>query len=310
MYVYIDSFWFSFYWVFGTLCRFLAEFRSFIRNFLQNWYGSLDKPVEALVNSNQKKPVQQELFRIEFDDDIILSNCPTADWYRMLKVFPCQDYIPWGAKYYDSLYDFNQRVRKKTVVEKKENKETKQQAQLRLLFDRETMQESLPDTDVLYSAEYKEPKQSSVNPNEVRPGKTPNRKAGKKPKDFFPLFKSFIGAVTMGYPPEPKEVHKLLTTNLSFLRVCGFVPKHIKDEYSFKHAPSLRKLEQFDQIMSEYGIWNGIKIQEINENLRNGCIEIEDKIVGDTTHYYAYSSFETVEYEDRKGQVKKNHNQK
>ena len=30
--------------------------------------------------------------------------------------------------------------------------------------------------------------------------------------------------------------------------MCGFVPRHARDEYSSEHIPSLRKLEQFDQV--------------------------------------------------------------
>jgi hypothetical protein len=158
---------------------------------------------------------------------------------------------------------------------------------------------------VIYTPESKTAKKSTVNIDDVRPGKTPDRERGKKPKDFFSMLKSFIGAVMMGYPPEPKEVHRLLTTNLLFLEGCGFVPKYATDEYSFKHAPSLRKLEQFDQIMTEYGLWDEMKIQEVCENLKNGTIKLEEKIVGDTTHYYAYSGFETFEYEDQNGKSKR-----
>jgi hypothetical protein len=209
-----------------------------------------------------------------------------------------------GFKYYNSLYLFNQKAAIKQLNSKR-NKETKEQAESRLLFDRPTMQEYLNDDDVLFTQQYETAEGSTMNIDDVRPGNTPNRRRGKKPKDFFPLLKAFLGAVMMGYPPEPKEVHRLLTTNLLFLEGCGFVPKFAFDKYSFKHAPSLRKLEQFDQIMTIYGLWDEVKRTDVSNNLADGIIKPEDIIVGDTTHYYAYSAFETFEYTDEKGNIKK-----
>jgi hypothetical protein len=57
--------------------------------------------------------------------------------------------------------------------------------------------------------------------------------------------------------------------------------------------------------MSEYGIWNKIKIKEVSANLKNGVIKKENELVGDTTHYHAYSSFETVTYIDKDGKEQK-----
>ena len=97
----------------------------------------------------------------------------------------------------------------------------------------------------------------------------------------------------------------LLKSNPSFARVCGFIPRHIRDEYCSEHIPSLRKLEQFDQIMRENGIWAKIKVEEVKENIKSGVIRKENELVGDTTHYYAYSGFETVVYKDEKGKEQK-----
>jgi len=59
----------------------------------------------------------------------------------------------------------------------------------------------------------------------------------------------------------------LLTSNLSFARVCGFIPKGDNDQYWFKYAPSIRKLEQSNQIMTDYGLWDRLKIKEVIENM-------------------------------------------
>ena len=105
----------------------------------------------------------------------------------------------------------------------------------------------------------------------------------------------------MGFPAEPESVHSLLTSNPSFVRVCGFTLPMMENGYSLRHVPSLRKLQQFDQIMTGWGIWGQIKLEEVRSNLADGTIRKENELVGDTTHYYAYSSFETLAYLDDKG---------
>jgi hypothetical protein len=109
----------------------------------------------------------------------------------------------------------------------------------------------------------------------------------------------------MGYPAEPEDVHRLLTSNLPFARVCGFIPKGGDDRYWFHHVPSLRKIEQFDQIMTEYGIWYKMKWNEVKRNIEQDVIKRENVLVGDTTHYHAYSAFETITATDDKGKEKR-----
>ncbi|CAB1079986.1 hypothetical protein D1AOALGA4SA_7682, partial [Olavius algarvensis Delta 1 endosymbiont] len=41
--------------------------------------------------------------------------------------------------------------------------------------------------------------------------------------------------------------------------------------------------------------------KEVIENLEQGLIKEEKELVGDTTHFHAYSGFETVTYIDEKG---------
>ena len=172
----------------------------------------------------------------------------------------------------------------------------------RLLFERSTIDKDAP---VLNQEEFINFSAETVNINEIAPGITPQRSGGKKPKCFFALFKSFIGVSLMGFPPEPEMVCSFLSSNLSFARVCGFIPKSQDDQYWHRHVPGIRKLEQFDQIMTDYGLWNKNKYDEVRLNLENQMIEIETELVGDTTHYHAFSGFETVTYEDEKGKEKK-----
>ncbi len=249
------------------------------------------------------------------EDDIILLNSPDAEWFRVLYHLPYQEYRTFGAEYYDALYEFNKREKQKkqerTNKQKEEIVETKDEAKTRLLFDRTTMKNTKEEKSIIiFQNEKVESKPPKVNPDSISPGIVPLRLGGKKQKCFFAMLKSFIGAPMMGFASEADKVYLLLTSNPSFARACGFVPKNEKDGYHHEHVPSLRKLEQFDQIMKEWGIWDKIKLNTVKNNIESGVIKKENELVGDTTHYHAYSGFETVKYEDDKGKDKKNLNQK
>ncbi len=234
-------------------------------------------------------------------DDQLLENSPENEWYRVLKYFPWMDYRELGADYYNALYLFNL-SRKKSSKSPKAVEEKKDQAIQRCLFGRPTVNEDIP---VIYELEKKPIVISKVSPHSIAPGITPERAAGRKPKCFFSLFKSFLGTTIMGLPPEPEKVHFLLNSNLSFTRVCGFIPKTQDEEYWFRYVPSIRKLEQFDQIMKDYGLWSSGKWTEVHKNILNDIIKKEEVLVGDTTHYHAASRFETVKYTDDNGKEKK-----
>jgi hypothetical protein len=241
-------------------------------------------------------------------DDQHLLNAIDGEWFEILYNFSWQNYQHHAAAYYDALYDFNVSQAEKVKEDIKDNSETKEEAKQRLLFDRATMntqQELSPK--IIYqndSVEFIEP---TTNPDDLSPGVVPSRMVGRKPKCFFSLLKSFIGTTLIGYPSEPEQVYLQLKSNPCFARVCGFSIKEKDSPFEYHHnqIPSLRKLEQFDQVMREAGIWEKIKVSEIKINIESGAIKLENELVGDTTHYHAYSGFETVKYEDEKGNKKK-----
>ncbi len=256
------------------------------------------------VSEGQQIPLIHEVHA----DDHYLLNTIDGEWFEILHSFRWEDYRSHGAAYYDALYEFNDTQGEAPRGASEIAPETKEEAKQRLLFDRATMQgPSAPPPQIIYQGEVVEFKAAKVDPMELAPGVVPLRLVGRKPKCFFGLLKSFLGTALMGFPAEPEQVNLLLKSNPSFARVCGFIPKE-KDgpeQYSYRHIPSLRKLEQFDQVMREAGLWERIKVSEVKTNLESGVIEKEKELVGDTTHYHAYSGFETLSYEDEKGDVKK-----
>ena len=153
--------------------------------------------------------VQLPLIHVVHEDDQLLSNNSDAQWYSILKNFPWQYYRQLGALYYNALYHFN--IKAQTKVAFKKNTENKNEGRQRLLFSRATMDKSTP---VMHKMNPRKIKKHIVSPQSIRPGKVPKRFGGKKPKDFFALFKSFTGACLMGFAPDPEVVHNLLTSNL------------------------------------------------------------------------------------------------
>jgi len=236
-----------------------------------------------------------------------LLNTIDGEWFEILHSFAWEDYRAHAAAYYNALYDFNQRSAADTADLCGPNSETKEEAKQRFLFARPTSPEPPnPPAPVLYQGRPVEPKACDVRPMDVAPGVVPSRMVGRKPKCFFGLLKSFVGTSLMGLPAEPEKVHLLLKSNPAFARVCGFFhPRKDRPQYYAEAIPSLRKLEQFDQIMTESGIWSRIKLAEVTKNLVTGVIHPEGELVGDTTHYHAYSSYETISYEDSKGKTGK-----
>ncbi len=259
--------------------------------------------LSSRVAEDQQIPLIHEIH----SDDEHLLNTIDGEWFEILYHFRWEDYREPAADYYNALYDFNQAPPQSAAAQDDANVETKEEARQRLLFNRVTAPiPANPPASALFEAEVVDPQAQDVQPADVAPGVVPLRLVGRKPKCFFGLLKSFLGTSLMGFPAEAQHVHLLLKSNPAFARVCGFSLKE-KDraDYHYQQVPSLRKLEQFDQIMTAAGLWDRLKLAEVKTNLASGVIRPETELVGDTTHYHAYSSFETVHYEDEKGVEKK-----
>lgn len=264
------------------------------------------KMQSVLQAEYERSAGQIPLIHIVDYDDVVLINSAQAQWFLILKDLPWERYRTHGANYYDALYEFNcsQAIGRQEGLEVQYagEQESKEQARQRVLWDRATMRSAQGlESSIVYQRPEPSCESSHTDPQSIAPGVVPIRFGGRTPKCFFSMFKSFLGATLMGFSAEPESVHLLLTSNPSFVRVCGFTPAMIEDSYSPRHVPSLRKLQQFDQIMTGWGIWGQIKLEEVRSNLASGAIRKENELVGDTTHYYAYSSFETVTYLDEKG---------
>lgn len=254
----------------------------------------------------------QALFHIIDEDDRTLLESGENLWFSILYFFSWETIRELGSRYYTALGDFNRkqaqrREKGQSTASTMQPPVSRKEAARDFLFSRDTMKATESEKNILYHQDVvvSEQQQWQCSAEEIAPNRTPTVLAGRQPKCFFALYKAFLGAMLQGFPGTPEIVHQLLNTNPAFARVCGFIIPNRNDSYHARHIPSLRKLEQFDQIMTDYGLWAAGKIDEVSRNLQSGVIKHETTIVGDTTHYFAYSGFETIEYTDEKGKVKR-----
>jgi hypothetical protein len=239
--------------------------------------------------------VQIPLIHIVESDDLHLERQEDILWFHLLRDFPWQSFRPTAARYYEALWQFNvcqAQTRRERDVEVAANPETQSQATMRLLFERATLCEDVP---ALHELPACATPQIHVNPNDLRPGTTPPRWAGMKPKCFFALLKAFVGVMAQGQPAEPEIVFAALQGNPSYARTCGFTLPDPNGQYRQSDVPSLRKLEQFDQIMTTAGLWGDAAVDQVARNLKTGRIQAESTAVHDTTHYPACSGMQVVE---------------
>lgn len=238
---------------------------------------------------------QIPLIHIVESDDLHLERQEDILWFNLLRNFPWHLFRPTAARYYEALWQFNVRqaqASRERDAELAANPETQSEATMRLLFERATLCEDAP---ALHELPASASPQIHVNPNDLRPGRTPQRWAGKKPKCFFAMLKAFVGVMLRGRPAEPEIVYAELQSNPSYARTCGFTLPDSNGQYRQSDVPSLRKLEQFDQIMTDSELWSDAAVDQVARNLKTGCIQAESTVVHDTTHYHAYSGMQVVE---------------
>jgi len=245
-------------------------------------------------------PASGQLPLIQFveSDDLYLQDQPEILWFDVLKDWDYRRFQHTAAHYYERLWQFNQQQAQQQNERRQNpppaNPETQTQATQRLIFSRATLDQ---EAAVLYQPSDLPTPEISVRPQSVRPGITPPRFAGRPPKCFFALLKSFLGLMFVGQPPEPEFVHQKLRENPAFARTCGFTIPSPGKPARQTDIPSLRKLQQFDQIMTENELWAELALDQVADNLRNGTIEAESTVVHDTTHYHAYSTMKVVDLE-------------
>jgi len=103
------------------------------------------------------------------------------------------------------------------------------------------------------------------------------RNAGRCPMNFLALFKSFACARYMDIDVNSRTVCSLLNSNPAFLERMNFTNNR---------TPSYRTIDRFDQIMTEYDLWEKAAFISIKVNIIEAVIDPDEEcvIILDTTH--------------------------
>jgi len=244
------------------------------------------------------RPGYRQIPLIHFveSDDLFLHDQVDVVWFDVLNSLDYHKFQITAAHYYEQLFTFNQQQKQRRNERQEDppslNPETLGQATQRTLLERATLDDQTP---ILHERPQPTTPLTHVAPHEVIPGVTPMRLLGRRPKCFFAMLYAFLGTTLAHQRAEPEFVHQRLRENPAFARTCGFtIPRPGKPDRQ-SDIPSLRKLQQFDQIMTAAGLWEELALDRVAANLREGAIEVEDTLVHDTTHYHAYSSMQAVE---------------
>jgi hypothetical protein len=234
------------------------------------------------------------------ENDVALLDSAGAPWLEALLELR----LNWrslrevGSQYYEALWEENiadaRRRCERPLEASLKAIEERGQATLRLLHERPTGGNA--DAPILHPIP-QPPKATRVSPESLEPGYIPPRVGGRKPKCFFALFSAFIGVNLMKTGKvSAKDVRHHLEISPTFVRACGFTLPNPELGYLQSDIPSLRKLQQFDRIMTSHGLWTSTKVEIVRANLKARLIKTRGRdMAGDTTHLEANSAMEVVE---------------
>ena len=127
---------------------------------------------------------------------------------------------------------------------------------------------------------------------------------GRPPVDAGCLLRAFLVALILTGDASPTAVHRLLHSNPTVARECGFLglrTRRLPGEYTSRRVPSPSTLEEFDEVMTRYGLWHRLRLAQVSSNLESGVIPVEDTLVFDTTHVEANSHCTAVVLDDDEG---------
>jgi hypothetical protein len=120
---------------------------------------------------------------------------------------------------------------------------------------------------------------------------------GRPPCDGMCLLRAFLAAPLMDVGDDPTSVYRLLHSNPTFARTCGFLgPAAMKQpgELTSRRLPSLSVCAEFSEVMTRYGLWQLGRLEQVRENIDTGALEIENTVCFDTTHVEANSHCDNV----------------
>ena len=239
------------------------------------------------------------------DSATVLGDPVNEEWLAVVSAVSFERFDELVRRYYVALYHFRQqpsRSRLPNAVEvDAKGKQLALEGMLETLeqgkADRKEAAEEGKDGKVLFDGK---PDSKDENLPEVLRdfSKAPQSLTailsgrGRPPCDGDCLLRAFLAAPLMGVGDDPTSVHRVLRSNPTFARACGFLgPDAMKQpwELTSRRLPSLSVCAEFSEVMTRYGLWHLARLEQVRENISSGALEIEDTVSFDTTHMEANS---------------------
>lgn len=243
------------------------------------------------------------------DAPTVLTDPVNEDWVAVLSAIDDERFQLLERRYYEALTHFRKQNSRPSlpgrVQVEAQDKQEALQGMLGVIVERKekgTSEETFVEAHAL--------SENDSTPESLRDfSKQPRSlrelldRPGRPPCDAQCLMRAFLAAPLLGVGDSPGSVHRLLRSNPTFARTCGFMgPTAMKQpgELTSRRLPSLSVCEEFSEVMTRYGLWNLARLEQVRENLQSGVVEIEDTLVFDTTHIEANSHCDNVVPRDAK----------
>lgn len=242
------------------------------------------------------RPCNALLLLESTENHAVLTDPANADWVTLLEQLDDEYLNKLDRRYYLALHNFRkQRSRPLVTGQIPIVAEGMEQAQRQSLDNRRQMPLSL---DEVFVAPQPEP--TAELPEALRDfsKEPPSRMSllegrGRPPCDARCLTRAFLAAPLLGVDDSPTRVYHLLHNNPSFAYQCGFDGTQ-GDGRTSRRLPSQSVCEQFNEVMTRYGLWNIARVEQVRANLASGVVEAEATVVFDTTHLEANSGSDNL----------------
>lgn len=232
----------------------------------------------------------------------VLRDPVNADWLTVVRAVDGSSFFDLERRYYLALRHFRgQRIRPLLPGQMEIEAATRKKALEKLLEIRDARkeQEKVPESnaDVATFVDPHPADESWPEPLRDFSQPPPSLRAllsgpGRPPCDALCMMRAFLGAQILVESDSPTDVHRLLHSNPTFARACGFrgrdAPRE-PGELTSRQLPGESTLREFNEVMTRYGLWHQARLRQVEQNLSDGTVEVEDTLVFDTTHIEAYS---------------------
>jgi hypothetical protein len=237
------------------------------------------------------------------DSPAVLSDPANQDWLTVIGAVEGERYERLAKRYYLALYDLRNRQYRPALPDtpliEAKGKQQALQGMLQVMEERkangkrgvgsaaDVFVDATPDkADATLPEALKDFSKSPPPLRQILAG------PGRPPCDALCLMRAFLAAPLLGVGDDPTSVHKLLHSNPTFARACGFqasgAPKAVW-EMTSRALPALSTCAEFTEVMTRYGLWQLARVEQVRHNLDHGVVDKEDTLSFDTTHLIANS---------------------